>query len=34
MNPLSGVASPPEMGEVIELPLMGGLRHRYMRRAA
>jgi len=25
---------PPEMGEVIELPVMGGLHHRYARRAA
>ena len=25
---------PPEMGEVVELPLVGGLRHRYVRRAA
>ena len=25
---------PPEMGEIVELPLVGGLHHRYERRAA
>jgi putative transposase len=32
--PLSRAIHPPEMGRVIELPQVGGLHHRYERRAA
>jgi transposase InsO family protein len=32
--PEQRAVEPPEMGEVIELPLVGGLHHRYVRRAA
>ena len=33
-SPEPRAVEPPEMGEVIELPLVGGLHHRYTRRAA
>ncbi len=33
-SPESRAVEPPEMGEVVELPLVGGLHHRYTRRAA
>jgi putative transposase len=32
--PVPRAIQPPEMGEVIELPQLGGLHHRYDRRAA
>jgi putative transposase len=32
--PEQRAVEPPEMGEVIELPVVGGLHHRYTRRAA
>ena len=32
--PEQRAVEPPEMGEVIELPVVGGLHHRYVRRAA
>ena len=32
--PLTRAIQPPEMGRVIELPQVGGLHHRYERRAA
>jgi putative transposase len=32
--PMGREVEPPEMGEVIELPVVGGLHHRYTRRAA
>jgi putative transposase len=32
--PASRAIQPPELGTVIELPQMGGLHHRYERRAA
>ncbi len=32
--PVSRVIQPPELGVVVELPLVGGLHHRYERRAA
>jgi hypothetical protein len=33
-SPEPRAVEPPEMGEVVELPLVGGLHHRYTRRAA
>ena len=33
-TPESRAIQPPEMGEVIEIPQVGGLHHRYERRAA
>jgi hypothetical protein len=33
-SPEPRAVEPPEMGEVFELPLVGGLHHRYTRRAA
>ena len=32
--PLPRAVEPPELGRVIELPQVGGLHHRYQRRAA
>ncbi len=32
--PESRVIQPPELGEIVELPQVGGLHHRYERRAA
>jgi hypothetical protein len=32
--PVSRRVQPPEMGQVVELPQVGGLHHRYERRAA
>jgi hypothetical protein len=33
-SPEPRAVEPPEMGEVVELPQVGGLHHRYTRRAA
>jgi hypothetical protein len=33
-SPEARAVEPPEMGEVVELPVVGGLHHRYTRRAA
>ncbi|HRZ39022.1 MAG TPA: transposase, partial [Candidatus Paceibacterota bacterium] len=33
-SPIPRAVEPPEQGKVVELPLVGGLHHRYVRRAA